>query len=178
MKNISLFLLLLIGTFAYAQIGTMTIYNFSSQPVKYRLVGTNDNSYPIDCQPIVEGSSASFLAPASTVIYSQYNSSHLPVPSTAPAINQWAVISDAIGIPGQTYNVSGGTTIPPVITSITSWQSIDLQFANGEHIHLGRDCGFVSSNNGAFSGSTPSNIHATWNYVGASTSGNVVVFIN
>ncbi|MFP3592664.1 hypothetical protein [Chryseobacterium sp. SIMBA_038] len=178
MKNISLFLLLLIGTFAYAQTGSMTIYNFSSQPIKYRILGTNDYNYTMDCHPLVEGLSAAALSPASTVVYSQYNSSHLPIPSTAPPINQWTVDSDSIGIPSQTYNVSGGVTIPAAITSITSWQSIDLQFGNGEHIYLGRDCGYVSSNNGAFSGSTPSNIHATWNYVGPSTSGNVVIFIN
>ncbi|KXH85371.1 hypothetical protein [Chryseobacterium kwangjuense] len=170
MKNISLFLLLLIGTFAYAQSGNMTIYNFSTQSVTYRLVGTNDNSQPIDCQPILEGYPAVSLAPASTVTYTQYNTSHL----VAPPINQWNVISDAIGIPGQTYNVSAGVTIPSVITSPTSWQSLDLNFANGEYMQLGRDCGYVNSHHGAFNGSTPSGITATWNYLG----NNVVVFIN
>lgn len=170
MKNISLFLLLLIGTLAYAQTGSMTIYNFSIHSVSYNLIGTNDNSYPIDCQPIVEGNSATSLAPASTVVYSQYNTSHL----VTPAINQWAVISDAIGIPSQTYNVSAGITVPPVITTPTSWQSLRLNFSNGEMIHLGRDCGYVDSNHGAFAGSTVSGITATWNYLG----NNVVVFIN
>ncbi|SFN10354.1 hypothetical protein SAMN05421594_1035 [Chryseobacterium oleae] len=170
MKNISAFLLLLIGTFAYAQMGSMTIYNFSTQSVTYRLVGTNDNSQPIDCQPIVEGSPAFSLAPAAMVAYPQYNTSYL----STPPINQWAVISEAIGIPGQTYNVSGGIAIGTAITSITSWQSIDLNFANGEHIQLGRDCGYVNSHHGAFNGSTASGITATWNYLG----NNVVVFIN
>ncbi|MCT2561482.1 hypothetical protein [Chryseobacterium herbae] len=170
MKNISLFLLLLIGTFAYAQSGTMTIYNFSTQSLSYRLVGTNDNSQPIDCQPIVEGTPAALLAPSNTVTYSQYNTSHL----VNPPINQWAVISDAIGIPGQTYNVSGGVTIGTAITSLTSWQSITMNFANGEYLQLGRDCGYVNSHHGAFNGSTPSGITATWNYLG----NNVVVFIN
>lgn len=170
MKNISLFLLLLIGTLTYSQIGSMTIYNFSTQSVTYNLIGTNDNSYPIDCQPIVEGNSATALPPSSTVVYSQYNSSHL----VTPAINQWAVISDAINIPSQTYNVSAGVTVPSVISTPTSWQSLRLTFSNGEMIHLGRDCGYVDSHHGAFSGSTPSGITATWNYLG----NNVVVFIN
>ncbi|PIF46970.1 hypothetical protein CLU96_4016 [Chryseobacterium sp. 52] len=170
MKNISLFLLLLIGTFAYAQSGSITIYNFSAHSVSYRLVGTNDNSYPIDCQPIVEGTPATSLAPSAMVAYSQYNTSHL----VNPPINQWAVISDAIGIPSQTYNVSGGLTIGTAITSITSWQSINMNFSNGEFLQLGRDCGYVDSHHGAFNGSTPSGTTATWNYLG----NNVVVFIN
>lgn len=170
MKNISSFLLFLIGTFAYAQMGSMTIYNFSTQSVSYNLMGTNDNSFPMDCQPIVEGNSATPLAPSSTVVYSQYNTSHL----VNPPINQWAVISEAIGIPGQTYNVSAGVTIPPVITTPTSWQSLRLTFSNGETIHLARDCGYVDSHHGAFNESTASGITATWNYLG----NNVVVFIN
>ena len=170
MKNISLFLLLLIGTFAYAQMGSITIYNFSTQSTTYRLVGTNDNSQPIDCQPIVEGYPAFPLAPSAMVTYSQYNSSHL----VTPPINQWAVISEAIGIPGQTYNVSGGVAIGTPITSITSWQSLDFSFANGEYIQVGRDCGYVNSHNGGFSGTTASGINVTWNYLG----NNVVVFIN
>ncbi|MCS3531860.1 hypothetical protein [Chryseobacterium sp. JUb7] len=178
MKKISLFLLLLIGTIAYAQSGTMTIYNFSSQSVNLRLVGTNDNTQPIDCQPIVQGISATPLPPSSMVTYSQYNTSHTPVPITAPHINEWAVISEAIGIPGQTYNTSAGVMISPAITNVTSWQSIDLNFANGEFLQLGRDCGFVNSGNGGFNDSTPTGITATWNYVGNPTSGNVVVFIN
>lgn len=178
MKKISLFLLFLVGTFAYAQIGSMTIYNFSAHSVSYRLVGTNDNTQPIDCQPIVAGSSASPLLPASTVTYSQYNTSHTPTPLTAPHINEWNVISDAVGIPGQTYNTSAGITISPVITSVTSWQSIDLYFANGEYTQLGRDCGYVSSGGGGFNTTLPSGITVTWNYIGPAANGNVVVFIS
>ncbi|WP_267401573.1 MULTISPECIES: hypothetical protein [unclassified Chryseobacterium] len=174
MKKLSLFLLLLIGTFAYSQIYPITIYNFSTHNVNYRLVGTNDNTQPIDCQPIVEGYSATPLTPSNSVSYNQYNTSHLG----NPPIYEWNVISDAISIPSQVYNVSAGAVIPSIITHTTTWQSIDLKFDNGEFLQLGRFCGFVDYNQGAFSGSTPSNITATWNYIGTPGNGNVIVFIN
>lgn len=168
MKKISFFLLLLIGTLAYAQTGTMTIYNFSSSTVSYRLVGSQLNALQIDCQPVVTGYSATSLAPSSTVTYPSYNTSHLQ----SPAINEWNVISEEIGIPSQTYNVAGGATINPPISTLTAWHTIDLNFPNGGYINLGIHCGGAGT--GIFSGSTTGNITATWNMLG----NNVVVFIN
>lgn len=170
MKKLSIFLLLLIGTLAFAQAGSITIYNFSAHSMQYRLVGTNDNSQPIDCQPILDGSSATALLPSNFVVYSQYNSSQL----NNPAINSWSVISDAIGIPSQTYNVAGGVFVPTAVSNGTSWQSLNINFSNGEFMQLARDCGFVNSGGGAFNQSTPSGITGTWNYIG----NNVIVFIN
>lgn len=168
MKKISLFLLLLIGALAYAQTGTMTIYNFSAYSVSYRLVGSQLNSFPIDCQPVVTGYSATALAPSSTVTYPLYNTSHLQ----NPPINEWNVISEAIGIPSQTYNVAGGTTINPPITTVTAWHALYLNFSNGGFINVGIHCG--GGGTGIFSGSTTGPITATWNVLG----NNVVVFIN
>lgn len=168
MKKISLFLLLLIGTITYAQTGTITIYNFSAYSITYRLVGSQLNAYNIDCQPVVRGQSAVPLAPASSVIYSAYNSSHLQ----NPAINEWYVISDENSIPSQNYNVSAGVTIPSQLSNLTSWHTIDLNFSNGGFINLGVHCG--GGGTGIFTGTTTGNITASWNSLG----NNVVIFIN
>lgn len=168
MKKVSLFLLLLIGAFSYAQSGTMTIYNFSAYNVTYRLIGSDITSFNIDCQPVVTGFSATPLAPSSTVTYPLYNNSHLQ----NPAINQWNVISEEIGIPSQTYNVAGGAVIPAQIVNTTYWHSLDLNFSNGGFINVGVHCG--GGGTGIFSGTTTGNITASWNVLG----NNVVVFIN
>ncbi|MCS3531862.1 hypothetical protein [Chryseobacterium sp. JUb7] len=168
MKKISLFLLLLIGTIAYAQAGAITIYNFSAYNVTYRLVGSQLNAFNIDCQPVVTGYPVAPLAPSSSVTYPTYNSSYLQT----PAINEWYVISDENSIPSQNYNVSTGATIPPQLSNLTAWHTIDLNFSNGGFINLGVHCG--GGGTGIFSGATTGNITATWNALG----NNVIVFIN
>lgn len=157
MKKNILFLLLLIGAFAYSQVGSMNIFNFSTSDVSFKLVSSNNNNGSQDCVPVISNENYVTLTSGSVVAYSQCNTSHLQI----PAINQWHVISNAIGTPSQNYNVSSGTLIPSLITNLTTWQSIDMNLSNGEHIGLGKHCG---SPGGIFSGGT--SVSATWTYSG------------
>lgn len=161
MRKILPLVLVLLAVIIKAQQYPLVIYNFSPVTVtKMKIRVTDPTTWPQDCHPIAYGETAGPLLPGTTVTYDLMEKSG----TKTPPINQWDIMSHYIGIPDAIYNVSPGmgTVISPAITSIINWQSIIIEFANGESIDLGRGC--VQPGTPTFnSGPTPSGRTASTN---------------
>lgn len=159
MRKILPLFLVFLAVIIKAQQYPLVVYNFSPATVtKMKIKVTDPTTWPQDCHPIVSGETAGPMLPGTTVTYDLLNNSA----TKTPPINQWDAMSYYIGIPDAIYNVNAGASIPSAITSIINWQSITIEFANGEYIELGRGC--VQPGTPTFnSGPTPSGRTASTN---------------
>lgn len=159
MRKILPLLLVLLAVIIKAQQYPLVVYNFSPVAVtKLKIKATDPTTWTQDCHPIVSGETAGPMLPGTTVTYDLLNTSA----TKTPPINQWDAMSHYIGIPDAIYNVNAGATLPSALTSIINWQSIIIEFANGETIDLGRGC--VQPGTPTFnSGPTPSGRTAATN---------------
>jgi hypothetical protein len=168
-KHIILFFLLMNTVLAYSQTNTIQILNFSSQNIQFKLIGADVSEYDLDCQPVIQMTGFTALPIGQSVIYSQYNTSHL----VTPPIYTWHVIADSVGGGDYVANPSLGTTIPAVTSDVTEWRAIQISVNGGTtFFDIGRHCGGVG---GIFTSPAGSPVTATWNTL---ANGNVVIFVN
>lgn len=132
MKYISLFCLLLVSSFSYAQQNQVKINNNSPITVSYTLKSFNVKSSVRGCLPVIFNQIPVVLPSDRGEFYETHNSSY----TAYYPINEWRVFapdgSDTV------YNVPG-SLIDHTLTDQVEWKQITINTPTGSYT-LGEDC--------------------------------------